>query len=222
MQKTVLISGANRGIGRALAERFLEENYFVIGTSTSGKATLRNKNLEFIRLDLSSPKEIEKSLDSFIKLRKKIDILINNSGIWSGHENDPNMYVDALRKVLEVNLIGTIDWTEKLIPHLNKGAKIINISSRAGSFNWKGLVFRNYPDYRISKAALNMYTVTLANRLKESGILVASIHPGWVKTDMGGQEADLEPEVAAEQVYSTVISIKETGQFFFNNKKFPW
>ncbi len=219
-QKIVFITGASRGIGRALTEKFLEENYVVIGTSTSGKISLKHHNLIPLKLDLSSEKSIENSVKEFSKLNKKIDILINNAGIWSGRE-DPIMRINSLRKILEVNLVGTIDFTEKIIPYVSKGSKIINISSRAGSLTHIGYT-PNYPDYRISKAGLNMYTLILAKRLENKEITVASIHPGWVKTDMGGSNADIEPEEAANEIYKRIISLKETGQFWFKQDKFPW
>ncbi len=219
-QKVVFITGASRGIGRALAEKFLKEGYFVLGTSTSGTSLLSHKDLIFLKLDLSSTKSIEDCSKKFSTLHKKIDILINNAGIWSGREEDPRIYMDSLRKVLEVNLIGTIDLCERLIPFVNDSGKIINISSRAGSLAYTEYI--NYPDYRISKAALNMYTRILGKRLEARKIIVASIHPGWVQTDMGGKEADLKPEEAATNIYNRIISLKETAQFWFKQEKFPW
>lgn len=218
-RKLVFITGASRGIGKALAQRFLKENYEVIGTST-GKESFKHHNLTFLKLDLSSPKSIDKCVSHFLRLDKKIDILINNAGIWAGNDGDTTMYLDFLRKVLEVNLFGTVNLTEKLIPYINRSGKIINISSSAGSLNRKSNVY--YPDYKISKAALNMYTKTLAGRLESKNILVASIHPGWVKTDMGGQDADLAPEEAADNIYRRIITLKETGLFWFKQDKFPW
>lgn len=218
--KVVFITGASRGIGKALAEKFLKEDYFVICTSTTGKSGFKHENLIFLKLDLSSSKSIDNCVQNFIALHKKIDILINNAGIWSGKEEDQKMYVDLLRKVLEVNLLGTIDLTEKLVQFIPNGGKIINISSRAGSLSHTK--YANYPDYRISKAALNMYTRTLATRLDNKNIIVASIHPGWVETEMGGKGADLKPEEAAQNIYNRVISLKETGQFWFKQEKFPW
>ncbi|MEK6898830.1 MAG: SDR family NAD(P)-dependent oxidoreductase [Nanoarchaeota archaeon] len=220
-QKTLFITGASRGIGKALAKKFLEENYSVIGTSTSGTIPFAHKNLTMLKLDLSSEKSIEKCVSDFLKLNKKIYILINNAGIWGGFEDDI-IRIDVLRKVLEVNLFGTINLTEKLIPSMNSSGKIINISSRAGSLSYKGTHHANHPDYNISKAALNMYTISLASKLKNKNILVASIHPGWVKTDMGGKGADITPEQAAEDIYKRIITLKETGQFWFKQEKFPW
>ena len=80
----------------------------------------------------------------------------------------------------------------------------------------------HYPSYKISKAALNMYTRTLALRLKESDIIVSSVHPGWARTDMGGQDADISPEEAAEGIYGVATSKPETGQFWFRGKHLPW
>ncbi len=221
MQKKVcFITGVSRGIGRALAEKFLSEGYSVIGTSTSGKVDLNHKSLIVLKLDLSSTKSIENFAKNFGKLNKKIDILVNNAGIWSGLEDSSEMRIDLLRKVLEVNLIGTIDFTERLIPFIKDSGKIINVSSSAGSLSH--MYYADHPDYSISKAALNMYTRTLSFRLKQRKITVNSIHPGWVETDMGGKGADLKPSQAAQEVYDRIITLTETGQFWFKQDKFPW
>lgn len=221
MQKTVFITGASRGIGRALTEKFLSEGYEVIGTSTSGKVDIDNKSLTILKLDLSLSKSIEDCVKKFAKFDKKIDILINNAGIYANNE-DPTMKIEYLRKTLEVNLIGTIDLTEKLIPFVKEGGKIINISSRAGSITHVGIKKNvDYPDYRISKTALNMYTKTLSIRL-EGKILVASIHPGWVETDMGGKGATFKPHESAENIYNKIITLKESGGFWFKQDRLEW
>ena len=221
MQKTIFITGISRGIGKALAEKFIKEGYKVIGTSTSGKSDLKDKSLTMLKLDLSSPKSIEECVKEFKKLNKKIDILVNNAGIWSGEEKDPQLLdLNHLRKVLEVNLFGTIDLTERLLTSIYDTGKIMNISSRAGSLN--KIYHADYPDYSISKTALNMYTRTLAIRMKSRGIIVASLHPGWVKTDMGGSNADIHPEESAEGLYQRIITLKETGEFWFKQDKMPW
>jgi NAD(P)-dependent dehydrogenase (short-subunit alcohol dehydrogenase family) len=217
--KTVLITGVSRGIGKALAEKFLNEGNFVIGTSTSGKLDYENENLIALPLDLAKSESIKRCVEEVKKLGKKIDVLINSAGIWSGAENDPIIHIDHLRKVLEVNLIGTTDFTERMIVLINKGGHILNISSSAGSLNYTH--HSNYPDYKISKAALNMVTRILAIRLAGE-ITVSAVHPGWVRTDMGGDDADLSPEEAVEPIYKLATSTVETGQFWFNGEKFPW
>ncbi len=217
--KIVFITGVSRGIGKAVAQRFLNAGDYVIGTSTSGTADWSHENLTLIQLDLSKPESISTCVEATKALGKKIDVLVNNAGIWSGKEGDPIIYIDLLRKTLEVNLIGTLDLTEQLIPLINAGGHIINVSSSAGSLT--SVYDAEYPDYKIAKAALNMATRTLAIRFKDT-ITVSSIHPGWVKTDMGGSDADREPEEAAEDIFKLANSHVETGQFWFKGEKFPW
>ena len=219
--QTVFITGVSRGIGKALAEKFLKEGYEVIGTSTAGKAEIKNKNLTILKLDLSLPKSIEQCVKDFEKLNKRIDILVNNAGIHIS--KDLIMNVNNLRKILEVNLIGTIDLTERLILFIKEGGKIINISSRAGSITNVGIKKDvNFSDYRISKAALNMYTKTLSIRLENKKIMVASIHPAWVETDLGGKGATFKPHESADNVYNRIITLKETGKFWFKQEELPW
>lgn len=219
--KTVLITGISRGIGQALAKRFLGNGDFVVGTSTSGAAGLKSGNLVVLQLDLAKPESIERCSKDIADLNKEIDILINNAGIVIEEEVESATIVpDYVRKTLEVNLIGTIDFTECIIPLMNEGGHIVNISSRAGSLSHIDYTL-NYPAYRISKAALNMATRILAVRLSGK-VTVSSVHPGWVKTDMGGEEADLAPEEAAADIYELANSKIETGQFWFKGEKFPW
>ncbi len=219
--KTILITGISRGIGLALAERFLKNGDFVIGTSTSGNAPTKHDRLLTVQLDLTNSDSIAACTQVIIDSGKKIDILINNAGIWSGIDENPTIDLSLLRKVLEVNLFGTVDFTERIIPIMNRGGHIVNISSRMGSLEYceKGGI--NWPDYKISKCALNMVTRILAGRLAGT-IAVSSVHPGWVKTDMGGDDADIEPEEAAEDIFSLANSQVETGQFWFKGEKFPW
>ncbi|MCK5059950.1 MAG: SDR family NAD(P)-dependent oxidoreductase [Candidatus Pacebacteria bacterium] len=223
--KTALITGIDRGIGRALAEKFLAEGYAVIGTSLSGEINLTHQNLSVYQLDLSSPKNIASCVQSISQNTKGIDILINNAGILLDKE-ETKVIVDKLRKTLEVNLIGTIDFTERLVSSINAGGHIVNISSTAGSLEYAGEAKSHYPyhypDYKISKAALNMYARTLALRMKEKNIIVSSVHPGWVRTEIGGECADVSPEEAAEEIFKTAISRPETGQFWFKGEKLPW
>ena len=224
--KTILITGIGRGIGKALAEKFLAEGYFVIGTYFSKPLSYTHENLLSYKLDLSSAENIETCSKEILETKRKIDILINNAGVLED-EDETQVIVEKLRKTLEVNLIGTIDFTEHIIPLLNKGGHIINISSTASSLEMTGFAVAShhpgyYPAYKISKTALNMYTRTLAMRLHENSITVSSVHPGWVKTDMGGLEADITPEEAAKNIYNLAISEPETGQFWFNGEKLPW
>jgi len=217
--KTVLITGISRGIGRALTQSFLDNGDFVIGTSTDGLVDLKHENLVVFALDLSTSKSIKECVEKIGGFNKNIDILINNAGIWSGESENSPVLIDNLRKVLEVNLIGTIDFTQQILSLIKEDGHIVNISSRQGSMEITD--HSDMPDYQISKSALNMFTRVLSARLKDR-ITVSSVHPGWVKTDMGGPEAEIEPEEAAEHIFKLANSKVETGQFWFKSEKFPW
>lgn len=242
--KTVLITGISKGIGKALAQKYLKEGFNVLGTSKNGEVDFSNDNLKVFRLDLSIPQSIKDCVAEIAKLGIKIDILHNNAGIMVD-DDGTEMVIDYLRKTLSVNLIGTIDLTEQIILLMSEDGHIVNTSSAAGSLGdmqkrqdpeylkeeAREGVSRSainpdyYPSYKISKAALNMYTLILSARLQHEGkaIKVSSVHPGWVKTDMGGEEAPVTPEEAARHIFETATNKDiETGQFWFNGEKFPW
>ncbi len=229
-QKTTIITGVGRGIGKALAQKFLNEGYVVIGTSQSGAVDFNHDNLKIVQLDLTSADSIKKCVADISSILKdsKIDIHINNAGALED-EDETRLIVQKLRDTLEVNLIGTADLTEQMIPQINKDGHIVSLSSQAGSIGDMDNIEDShepyhYPAYKISKAALNMYTRTLAARLHHEGdgIIVSSVHPGWVKTDMGGDEAPMLPEEAAGWIYKLAISRPETGQFWYKGEKYPW
>ncbi|OGN28186.1 MAG: hypothetical protein A3A33_02415 [Candidatus Yanofskybacteria bacterium RIFCSPLOWO2_01_FULL_49_25] len=215
--KTALITGASRGIGNALAEKFLAEGYFVIGTSTKGTADFSHENLTILQLDLADPKSIERCAKDVLNLKKPVDILINNAGTYiSEHDG---IKIDILRTTLETNLIGPIDFTLRILPAINVGGHIVNISSRQGSMSYVHQDLN--PSYKISKAAVNMFTRALSLRLKDT-ITVSSVHPGAVLTALAMPDADLTPEEAAGYIYDLAISRPKTGQFWYKGEPFPW
>jgi len=221
--KTILITGVDKGIGQALMRKFLSEGNFVIGTFFAQRPEPHQRLKDFA-LDLGKPESIASCATAIAGVGQKIDILVNNAGILADEE-ETRVVVEKLRKTLEVNLIGTIDFTQRLLPMLSDDAHIVNVSSTAGSLELVGKASHfmgHYPAYKISKAALNMYTRTLAHELKDRGVTVSSVHPGWTKTDMGGQEADLTPEQAAEGMYQTAILRPESGGFWFARERLPW
>ncbi|MDE2041238.1 MAG: SDR family NAD(P)-dependent oxidoreductase [Patescibacteria group bacterium] len=226
--KTVLITGVGRGIGRALAEKFLAENWRVIGTSQSGDADHHHEHLEIHQLDLRDAGSINGFTKVLTQAGTAIDILINNAGILAD-ENETRLIVSKLRQNLEVNLIGTADLTERLSALMSRDGHIIFMSSQAGSLSDMDHVESShapymYPGYKISKAALNMYMRTLAARLhhESTGVIVSAVHPGWVRTDMGGDRAPVLPSQAADTIYRLAISRPPTGEFWFNGEKYPW
>lgn len=222
--KTVLITGIGRGIGKAEAQKFLKEGFRVLGTSTSGTADYSHENLTVFELDLQSSESIAACVSALETAGASLDVLLNNAGVLL---DEDNMVLDSdkLRATLEVNLIGTAAFTEKALPLVKKNGIIVFTASTAGSLALTGHETHwpdHYPAYKISKAALNMYMRTLASRLKPEGITVISVHPGWVKTEMGGEEADITPEVAAEGIYDAISSDPETGTFRFGKETLPW
>ncbi|MCK4918161.1 MAG: SDR family NAD(P)-dependent oxidoreductase [Candidatus Pacebacteria bacterium] len=221
--QTILITGIDKGIGKVIAQKFLSEDYFVIGTSLQNEVDFSDENLKVFQMDLLSDESIKNCVQEINNFNKKIDILINNAGVMVDKE-ETTVIKEKLRKTLEINLIGTIDFTEQILSEINEGGHIINISSSAGSMSRTGRESRmpnHYPSYKISKIALNMYTKTLALRLKDK-IIVSSVHPGWVKTDMGGQEANLTIKESVENIFNFAITKPETGQFWFKGEKYPW
>lgn len=226
---TVLITGVGKGIGNALARKFLAEGDEVIGTYFSHQPTFDSAvatQVTLVRLNLASSDSIRECAQVIHTLGKKIDIYINNAGVLCD-EDETIVVIEKLRATLEVNLFGTIDLTERLVGEMHTpGGHIVNISSTAGSLALVDVTSshypRHYPSYKISKAGLNMYTRTLAVRLRESGVVVSAVHPGWVKTDMGGADAEMTPEEAAEHIYALAILRPETGQFWYKGKNLPW
>ena len=214
MNKTILITGASKGIGFALANKFLENGFNVIGTSTSGKISgIKNEKFKVLQLNLSNLKNIELLKKEIEKNETKIEILINNAGI--GPDLDTDIPVEmSFKQTFDVNVIGTTFFTESMIENINYEGKIINISSKMGSIESCERI--DSVAYRMSKTALNMYTKILSNRLSEK-IKVASIHPGWVRTTIAESnitEGRLSTQESAEGIFNFVISDFKTGIFW--------
>jgi NAD(P)-dependent dehydrogenase (short-subunit alcohol dehydrogenase family) len=218
--KHIVITGVSRGIGRAAAQHFLDKGWSVIGTSTSGKSDLQDTNLTIFQLDLGDSKSIATCAGL---IRKKIggfDVLVNSAGINPGPDTYP-LDIAVLRSTLEIDLIGTIDFTEQLLPLVKPRGRIINLTSSAGDINNEAIRIAITP-YRIAKAGVNMYTRALADRLKSQGFIVAALHPGWVRTDMGSPHATKLPEEVAEELYKLATDTIETGRRWENNRVTSW
>lgn len=222
--KTACITGVGRGIGHALAREFLNKGFRVVGTTTNGECDIQHDRLLVVALDLASPESVGRCAEQ-IQKTEAIDILINNAGVLLDEE-ETVLHPEKLRATLEVNLIGAADLTERLLSAVPSTGHIIFISSTAGSLERTGRLESHfpghYPAYKISKAAVNMYMRTLAMRFSKTGPMVSSVHPGWVRTDMGGPEADLSPEEAASDIYTFAVSTPETGGFWYKGKRLPW
>ena len=192
----------------------LAKNYFVIGTSRNGKIKeLENNDFYSLKLDLSNPISIENAHKEIFSKFNQIDILINNAGIGP----DLDTYLPEFKsfnQTFNVNVNGTVFFTEPLIELISPNGIILNISSEMGSL---GVCKRtDSVAYRMSKSALNMYTKILTNRLKEK-IRVASIHPGWVKTTIADDNiinGRLTTKQSADNIYDFIKSDFEDGIFW--------
>ena len=210
--KIVLITGANSGIGNALAEKLIAENYFVIGTSRNGKIeNIKSENLFVVELDLTNQKSIENA-NSIIRTKfNVIDILVNNAGIAPDlDKTEPDL--ESLRSTFETNVFGLVNFTETILDLVNQNGKILNISSIMATLNIISKI--DSTAYRMSKSALNMYTKTLSARLKDRNIDVNSIHPGWVNTKLSTAGAPLSTESSANGIFKLIEIEMGTGNFW--------
>ena len=210
--KTILITGTSQGIGHALTKLLLINGYRVIGTSTTGIDNINENNYKSLALDLSNLDSIASFENNIQTENIKVDILINNAGI--GPDLDFELPEEiSFKKTFDVNVTGTTFFTEQMLQHLNVGGKIINISSKMGSID---VCEKNDSvAYRMSKAALNMYTKILSNRL-EGKQFVASVHPGWVRTNISKSNINgrLSPEESAQKIFEFISSDFKTGTFW--------
>lgn len=218
--KTVVITGASRGIGRAATQKFIEAGWRVIGTSTRGEVPYSAKEFVPVQLELSDTGSISAAVEAIAYAAPAIDALVNNAGIFEEAEWDSTvMDIARLRRLLEVNLIGTIDLTERLLAAVPSIPRVIFLSSRAGALTDQN--DGTEPAYRITKTGINMYMRTLAGRLRNTAT-VSSLDPGWVKTDMGGEEAPRNPHLAAHDIYRLATEQIPSGLFWHGGEPRSW
>jgi NAD(P)-dependent dehydrogenase (short-subunit alcohol dehydrogenase family) len=232
MSKTALVTGSNRGIGLQIVKGLLQLNFEVIMTSRNeGKGLaayeqLRkiHKGLYFQVLDTSR----EESMISFSnKIGKEFnspDVLINNAGIFIDRNfGGLEIPEEVVLQTFMTNTIGPLRMSQLLIPMMRKKnyGRIVNLSSGLGSLNDMG---PGYPAYRISKTALNAVTKILASETSGSDILINSMDPGWVKSDMGGNSAPRSLEQGAETALwlATLPTGGPSGKFFRDKKQIEW
>ncbi|WP_417656026.1 SDR family oxidoreductase [Pseudidiomarina aestuarii] len=211
----ILITGANRGIGLALTRRYLDRGDQVTAVCRSASPELRELNCNVIEgIDVTDSDALQK-LSAELK-NASIDVLINNAGLLN-RESLGDLNVESIRKQFDVNAIGPLLVTDALRPNLGKGSKVALITSRMGSMadNGSGA----YYGYRMSKAALNAAGVSLANDLKDSGIAVGLLHPGFVQTEMVNNAGDISADEAAKRLVDRIdeLTLKNTGSFRHSN-----
>jgi len=217
--KNIIVTGVSRGIGLAVAQAFLAKGYKVLGTSTSGNSSLTDANFECIPLKLND----SASIKAFYKTiqNHSIDGIINNAAILLENWSQTAVDMDQLRQTFEVNVFGTIDLTESLLPLLNNGGRIISLSSGWGTFSESGFD-ATVPHYKMSKTVLNMYTKLLAKRLESRSIVVSAVNPGWVRTDMGGGGAPVQPQEVGQRIVDLFENNTQSGHLWYNGKISEW
>lgn len=215
---TLLVTGANRGIGLELAKAAIARGWTVYGSvrsQTQAEALRRTSNgmatpLIFDVTDHAAIANTAASLD------QPIDILINNSGII-GPDRQSTLDMDfaGFARTLEVNTLAPLAVTQAFLPLLRRSAngRILTVSSQ---MSWMGYAKSDRIAYRASKAAVNKVMQGLATDLEAEGISVGLIDPGWVRTDMGGDDADNDPADVARGILSVAeaLTLARTGRFF--------
>lgn len=219
--KHVVITGANRGIGLELARYYQDEGWRVTGVCRESSPELDSAAAQVLDgIDVTSQDDVDRLVTTL--QGQPIDLLINNAGVLLS-ETLGALDVDSLRTQMEINAFAPIKICEALLPNLQKGSKIANITSRMGSIadNDSG----GHYGYRASKAAFNALGKSLAIDLKPKGIAVAQLHPGFVKTRMVNFGGIITPEESAAGLAERIeaLNLDNTGSFWHaNGEELPW
>ena len=232
-KKIAIVTGGNRGIGKEVARQLMKADvYVIVGCRTEPKCALAvdelksaGANVDGIQLDVNDTKSVRRFVEQLEKRHGKPSILVNNAGVYpeANSAKVEDTPTSMWRETFETNLFGAVRMCREVVPLMKKlrYGRIVNISSGLGQLHQMG---EGSPAYRVSKAALNALTRTLASEVAGTGILVNSMSPGWVKTDMGGEEAPRTVEEGADTAVwlSLLPSNGPTGQFFRDRKPIPW
>ena len=241
-KKTALITGANKGIGLETARQLGQKGITVlIGARDSKKGEhaaekLRQEGLDAhpIQLDVSDSKSIQAAARQVERDYGRLDILVNNAGIMiDDHDKKVSgQSIETWRETFATNFFGLIEVTSAFLPLLRKSdaGRIVNLSSILGSISFHATpgspVYdsKRTPAYNVSKSAVNAYTVQLACELKDTRVKVNAAHPGWVKTEMGGEGATLELEEGAKTsvALATLGPDGPNGAYLHLGQALPW
>jgi NAD(P)-dependent dehydrogenase (short-subunit alcohol dehydrogenase family) len=229
----ILVTGANRGLGLELVRQFLDRGDRVIATARKpGAATELNRlafahpgHLAILPLDLGKPHSIDELAREVPLVAESIDVLVNNAGLLPGGERFGALEAKHLEEAFRINAMGPVLVTQALAPLFAIGgaAKVMNISSVLGSITERDTFYT--PSYAMSKAALNMGTRLLAHALADQGVTVFAIHPGWVRTDMGGPKAEVEVADSVRGLIQVLdrIGPADAGRFLtFEGHELRW
>jgi NAD(P)-dependent dehydrogenase (short-subunit alcohol dehydrogenase family) len=229
--KTVLITGANKGIGREVARQLATKGLHAFVGARNAKAgrkaaeeiANRGAKATFLEIDVADNDSVTNAAREFSNIEDHLDVLVNNAGIIVDGDNAIlEVSDDLLRKTLETNTLGALRVTRAFAPLLrkSKAPRVINVSSGGGQLT--GGADGWAPAYCISKTALNGVTVQLAAALPK--FAVNSVCPGWVRTEMGGENASRSVEEGAETIVWLASHAPQdlTGKFLRDRKEIPW
>lgn len=246
MMKTALVTGANKGIGYEVARQLLHEGIYVYLGSRNLEHGLAAVNklkdeglhhVEVIQLDITNDESVKTARSEIGRKTKKLDILINNAGIYGGYPQEAlSSTVEQFKTTFDANIFGVVRVTQAFIDLLKKSKepRIVNVSSSQGSITLHSDPTYKYYDYKgvvylSSKSALNMYTVVLAYELRNSKFKINAVCPGYTKTDFNGHRGFGTVEEAGKRILKYALIDKDgpTGKFFSeeNNPEtgeIPW
>ena len=237
--KIAVVTGANRGIGFEICRQLAQKGMKVILTSRDekngkgacGKLRKEKLDVDYLQLNVTDEKSIQKFCADIEKIYGRCYIRVNNAGILpdlkyekEGHE--PSIFgakIETLREAMETNVYGPVCLCQGIIPLMKKNSygRIVNMSSGMGQLSEMN---GGYPGYRISKTSINALTRILNDELLGHNILVNSMCPGWVKTDMGGANATRPVAKGAETAVWLALLPDNglRGKFFRDQKEIPW
>lgn len=240
LKRVALVTGANRGIGFEIARKLGGMGVTVIvgarkldnGADARSKLVAKGCDAGCLQLDVTDQISIAAAIGKAKDLFGRLDILINNAGIMvDGQTNILDLSPPLLENTLQTNVFGPLLLSQACIPLMKKNnyGRIVNVSSTLGSLSDmanpdSSNIQVKAPAYRLSKTMLNGITVLLSREVSGTNILVNSVCPGWVRTRLGGDQAPLAPETAADTPVwlATLPDDGPTGGFFRERRQIPW
>jgi len=240
-KKIALVTGANKGIGLETARQLAQQNITVLlgsrdlakGEAAARELSKAGLDVRALEIDVNESSSIQRAVAQVERDFGRLDILINNAGVLVDDygKKVSEQSLDTWRATFETNVFGLVATTQAFLPLLRKSdaGRIVNVSSILGSITYHAtpgspVYDFKVPAYNVSKAAVNAYTVQLAYELKDSKIKVNAAHPGWVKTNLGGDGATMEiPDGAKTSVALATIGAEgPNGAYLHMGESIPW